>query len=148
MLFQACSLSALANCLTFSIVLKSTPVKMFPTNGIAQGPGGKLRGFQFLITSVKSNSKKISKTQLLKSIYAKSFCKIMAQTLLPKHRSQKQTGWSLVCLWIGWRSCISIPGTVLHNTEVGHLAGSNVQTAQLLPFPNPPQVNNEPVRLR
>lgn len=86
----------LSNHLTFSIVLKSTPVKMFPTNGIDQGPGGKLRGAQFLITSVISNTRKINKTQLLKSIYAKIFCKIMVKTLVPLHNcSLKETG-------VGW----------------------------------------------
>lgn len=63
--------------LTWSTVLKSTPVKMLPRKGRAHGPGGKLLGFLFLTTSSKSKTKKTMTTQLVKSIHPKMAWKIM-----------------------------------------------------------------------
>lgn len=71
--------SALVFHLTLSTVLKSTPVKTFPTKGRAQGPGGKLFGFQFLTTSIKSNARKIINIHVVKSMDPKMAWKIMVK---------------------------------------------------------------------
>lgn len=76
--------------LTFSIVLKSTPVKIFPRKGTAQGPGGKLEGLQFLTTSFKSNNTKPNKSQPVKSIQSNIAWKNMM-----KRWSKKQL-WLIV----------------------------------------------------
>ena len=98
-------------------------MKTFPRKGRAQGPGGKLCGLQFLTTSIKSNTKKINTNQLVKSIHAKIFWKIMIKIFqkplcnIPLSFWEQAGGGSEVIWGRGGGGRVQKPNGLLHNTD-------------------------------
>lgn len=79
---------------TLSIVLKSSGVKMFPTKGAAQGPGGKLGGLPFFTTSNISRNTNPNRSQPVKSMQSKRAWKIMVKKIV----RMAQLRWKLSLL--------------------------------------------------